>query len=241
MTIDLPPNLFQDSNWMGLILYAFFSIQGDPGPIFSSELIPHFLYCQFVTSTGDCIGVEICHTSREEITWLYNLGGFIWITYIPGEASGAAWRQLSHVEASFVSEWPSVIVKKCGFRLLYQHDQEQFERKLKHCNCLSSDFMDSHCQFLAAQDKRTERNPDNEVGHGRNVHSNGLVTVAQVIRLSYALEIVKKKTRLLKSDLLVRNFGYMIYLNEIWHLLYLCFSVTPYFYLFAGLRWMLYM
>ena len=215
MTIDLPPNLFQDSNWMGLILYAFFSIQVDPGPIFPSALVPHFLYCQFVMSTGDYIGVHDCCTSGMEIMWLYNLRGFIWITYIPGEASEDAWRQLSHIEASFVSDWPSAIVKKCGFRLLYQHDQEQFEQKLKHCNCLLSNFMDSHCQFLAAQDKRTERNPDNEVGHGRNVHSNGLVTVAPVIRLSYALEIVKKKTRLLKSDLLVRNFEYVIYLNEI--------------------------
>nr|POF05299.1 hypothetical protein CFP56_35962 [Quercus suber] len=94
------------------------------------------------------------------------------------------------------------IVKKCGYRLLYQHDEEQFERKLKHGNCLLSDFLDSHHQFLAAPDKRTGRNPDNEVGHGRNVHSNGRVTVAPVIRLSYALEIVKTKTRLLKSDLL---------------------------------------
>lgn len=213
MTIDLPPNLYQDSNWMGLILYAFFSIQGDPGPILSSESIPHFLYCQFVTSAGDYIGVHDCCTSRMEIMWLYNLGGFIWITYIPGEASEDAWRQLSHIEATFVSDWPSVIVKKCGFHLLYQHDQEPFERKLKHCDCLISDFQDSHYQFLAAQDKRTGRNPDNEVGRGRNVHSNR--RIAPVIRLSFALEIVKTKTRILKSDLLVRNFEYMLYLNEI--------------------------
>lgn len=219
MTIDLPPNLYQDSNWMGLILYAFFSIQGDPEAViknFSSELIPHFLYSQFVTSTGDCTNVQNCNTSRMEITWLYNLGGFIWITYIPGEASEDAWRQLSHIEASFVSEWPSVIVKKCGYRLLYQHDQEQFQRKLKHCNCLLSDFLDSHYQFLAAQGKRNGRNPDNEVGHGRNVHSKRRVaTVAPVIRLGYALEIVKKKTRPLKSDLLVRKTEYILYLNEI--------------------------
>lgn len=216
MTIDLPPNLYQDSNWMGLILYAFFSIQGDPDAIFSSPFTPHFLYCQFVTSTGDYIGVHDCCTSRMEIMWLYNLGGFIWITYIPGEASEDAWRQLSHIEASFVSDWPSVIVKKCGFHLLYQHDQEPFERKLKHCDCLISDFQDSHYQFLAAQDKRTGHNPDNEVGRGRNVHSNRRVeSAAPVIRLSFALEIVKTKTRILKSDLLVRKFEYMLYLNEI--------------------------
>lgn len=189
----------------------FFSIQGDLGALtknFSSKLIPHFLYCQFVTSTGDDLGVNCCCTSRMEIMWLYNLGGFIWIKYIPGEASEYAWRQLSHIEASFVSEWPSVIVKKCGFRLLYQHDQEQFERKLKHCNCLLSDFKDSHYQFLAAQDKRT--GIVNEVGHGRNVH-NRCVTIGPVIRLSYALGIVKTKTRILKSDLLVRNFECMLY------------------------------
>ena len=76
------------------------------------------------------------------------------------------------------------IVKKCEYCLLYQHDLDQFERKLKHGNCLSSDFLDSHYQFLATQDKRTGRNPDNEVGHGRNVHSNGRVIVAPMIRLS---------------------------------------------------------
>ena len=33
MIVDLPSNLYHDYNWMGLILYASFSIHGDPNII----------------------------------------------------------------------------------------------------------------------------------------------------------------------------------------------------------------
>ena len=44
----------------------------------------------------------------------------------------------NRIEASFVSDWPGMIVQKCALQLLYQHDQEQFVQELQHCNNLIS-------------------------------------------------------------------------------------------------------
>ena len=50
--------------------------------------------------------------------------------------------QCDHMKASFVSDLPGVIVQKCGLRLLYQHDELQFERELQHCNTSMSRYQD---------------------------------------------------------------------------------------------------
>ena len=54
--------------------------------------------------------------------------------------------QCGHIKASFVSDWPSVMVQKCGLRLLYQHDRLQFEQQLKHCNAFISAHRDFNCE-----------------------------------------------------------------------------------------------
>ncbi|XP_030967384.1 uncharacterized protein LOC115987912 isoform X2 [Quercus lobata] len=80
VTIDLPSNLYHDSNWMGLVLYASFSINGDPNIIFSNLASgkSHFLYCQCQMSMANIDNQKIAFsTNKEEITWLLNLGEFI--------------------------------------------------------------------------------------------------------------------------------------------------------------------
>ena len=147
--IDLPPNLCYDYNCLGLVLYASFSTQGDLYASFRKhgdpDIIlknvasenPHFLYCHCQTSMANVDDETIaCYTSKEEIMWLLNLGEFIWISYIPAALFRNMLHHCSHIEASFVSDWPGVIVQKCALRLLYKHDQVQFKKELKHCNDL---------------------------------------------------------------------------------------------------------
>jgi hypothetical protein len=67
-------------------------------------------------------------------------------------------RQYSHIEASFVSDWPGVTVQKCALRLLYQLDQVPFEQNLKQCNVLISENSNSVRQFRTNQGKRNEQN-----------------------------------------------------------------------------------
>ena len=96
-------------------------------------------------------------TSKEEITWLLALGEFIWISYVPGESFKKMLQHCSRIEASFVSDWPGVIVQKCALQLLYQHDQVQFEQELKHCNNLISQNRELIRKQQEDQKKRNEQ------------------------------------------------------------------------------------
>uniref|UniRef100_A0A2N9HBW6 ADP-ribosyl cyclase/cyclic ADP-ribose hydrolase n=1 Tax=Fagus sylvatica TaxID=28930 RepID=A0A2N9HBW6_FAGSY len=139
VTIDIPPNLYDDCNWLGLTLYASFLIPWDRENSVSSINSSHFLYCRFQTSNAGLDDqILVCRTTDEENEWLLGRYGLIWISYIPGEAFKDMLHQGGCIEASFVSNWPGVTVLKCGLRLLYQHDQVQFEQELKHCNAFIS-------------------------------------------------------------------------------------------------------
>ena len=147
MTIEIPPNLYEDKNWLGLALYASILIPRDQENAVSANS-SHFLYCQFQTSKASLDNqILVCRTTDEENNWLHLFFGLIWISYIPGEALKYMLHQCGHIKASFVSDWPSVMVQKCGLRLLYQHDLSQFEQQLKHCNASISAHRDFICQF----------------------------------------------------------------------------------------------
>ena len=148
VTIDIPPNLYDDCNWLGLTLYASFLIPWGRENSVSSINSSHFLYCQFQTSNA---GLDdqflVCRTTDEDHKRLQKIFGFIWISYIPGEALKDMLHLCGHIKASFVSDWPSVMVQKCGLRLLYQHDLSQFEQQLKHCNASISAHRDFECEL----------------------------------------------------------------------------------------------
>ena len=73
--------------------------------------------------------------------------------------------QCGHIKASFVSDRPSVMVQKCGLRLLYQHDLSQFEQQLKHCNAYTSAHRDFKCELSRAggRQMKIRRHIPNEV------------------------------------------------------------------------------
>ena len=147
MTIEIPPNLYEDNNWLGLALYASILIPRDRENVVSANS-SHFLYCQFQTSKASLDNqILVCRTTNEEDYWLHQVfGRIIWISYIPGDALKDMLHQCGHIKASFVSDWPSVMVQKCGLRLLYQHDLSQFEQQLKHCNASISACRYCQCE-----------------------------------------------------------------------------------------------
>ncbi|KAF3953508.1 hypothetical protein CMV_021059 [Castanea mollissima] len=165
VTIEIPPNLYEDNNWLGLALCASIFIPGEHASMFFpreqenavSTNSSHFLYCQFQTSKASLDNqILVCRTTIEEHKWLHQLFGLIWISYIPSEALKDMLHQCGHIKASFVSDWPSVTVQKCGLRLLYQHDRLQFEQQLEHCNVFISAQRDFICQ-LSRHGTRLER------------------------------------------------------------------------------------
>ena len=150
--------MYDDSNWMGLALYASFSIDKD-GTNFKKMVSissPHFLYCQFGLSSASLDQIHSCRIDYEEKIWLCNQYGFSWISYIPGEAFKDMLNQCEHITASFVSDWPGVIVQKCGLRLLHKHDELQFERELQHWNTLISRFQDFNLLLWKQENETTQ-------------------------------------------------------------------------------------
>jgi hypothetical protein len=204
VTIDIPSNLYNDNNWKGFALCASFSIDGDPETIIDNWVseTPHFLNCQFRTGVAGLDDKDFgCGTSRIEIMMLICLGQFIWISYVPGEPFKYMLRQCSSIEASFESDWwPCVTVQTCGFRLLFQHDQVEFEQKLKHCKALIEQLANSISQSAGGDhEKINEQNPND-------------IEVGSILTKDFLTQICKRPIKeaetddqLGKRDLLVRN------------------------------------
>ena len=173
VAIDIPPNLYNDNNWMGVALCVCFSFGGNRETLLENLVseIPHFLYCQFRRTVAGGIDDELslgCSISKAAISWLLNVGEFIWISYVPGETCKNILRQCNRVESSFVSDWPGVMVQDCGLRLLYQCDLVEFKQKLEQCNALISEYSDLACQLMVDQEKSNKRqNPDDDLQAAR--------------------------------------------------------------------------
>ena len=138
-------------------------------------------------------------TNKEEIMWLIELGEFIWISYVPGEPFKNMLQHCSRIEASFVSDWPGVIVQKCALQLLYQHDQIQFEQELKHCNNLISENREL---VRKQQEDQKKINEQYHVDEGLQIIG---FEVKSFPRLIDQPETDETETELGQSDLLVSH------------------------------------
>jgi hypothetical protein len=100
---------------------------------------PHHLTCYFETET-DRDSPEPLHaycTSNEEFQWLH-FGGFLWLSYIP-RTWFLDYHQLNkciNLKATIASDGQGLGVLKCGLRLLYQHDEQEFKETIMHCKRL---------------------------------------------------------------------------------------------------------
>ena len=203
VTIDLPSNLYHDNDLMGLILYASFSFHGNPDIILNYLVsgISQFLYCQCQTVMANVDDqIIICSAHIEVGIWLINLREFIWISYIPGEPFKEMLQHSRDIKATFVSDWPNVMVQKCALRLLYQHDQVQFEQELRHCNDLILEQQEISRKHT--EDYEKKRNEQCGVDETKIFSTSGY-KVQLVPRFIDQSKTNETKTKLGKSDLLV--------------------------------------
>ncbi|CAN6726891.1 unnamed protein product [Malus baccata var. baccata] len=71
---------------------------------------------------------------NKELEWLYELGGFIWLSNTPRGwfqlESDQLFNECSVLEASIGSVPPSLRVQKCGLHLVYLRDEEEFKQTI---------------------------------------------------------------------------------------------------------------
>ena len=136
MTIPLPPNVFNDNTWMGLVLCASIAVEANPTVILDiqNSETSYNLICHLETNI-ECVEPLHVHHITEEDLKLLQQGGFIWLSYIPRGSFKDLVNQCSRIEASVVTDFPG-LVQKCGFHLLYKHDEVEFQETIRQCMAL---------------------------------------------------------------------------------------------------------
>ncbi|XP_024019716.1 uncharacterized protein LOC21405365 [Morus notabilis] len=147
VAIALPPNLSHDKSWKGLVICASFSVNENPDAFSKGS----FRVLCHLASEGICLNpVALCSVTKDKIKWLY-VRGFIWLAYIPNvmlaELNGK-----NSVEARIYSQYPGLIVDKCGIRLLYEKDVEQLKQTIIQCCTSFVEDWDLMDKFVANED-----------------------------------------------------------------------------------------
>ncbi|KAL6272975.1 hypothetical protein ACE6H2_023667 [Prunus campanulata] len=140
--IPLPLNLCEDTNWIGLALCAYFSVL-DHSTTDLDNLNPeisHNLTCLLETDEGCLESLHGYCTNSQEFEWLYRMGGFIWLSYIPRCWFSDQLKERGHLEASIGSDRGSLGVHRCGLRLIYLEDEEGLKETIMHCMTSLSDI-----------------------------------------------------------------------------------------------------
>ncbi|KAG7943390.1 hypothetical protein I3843_15G035800 [Carya illinoinensis] len=135
---ELPPDFYNDNNWLGLAMCASFWVYEDDKAAHVKMLDlgnPHYLLCLLDTDIGS-VNPDL-HSHRpfteEEIKWVRQ-GEIMWLLFIPKGSLPESLNQCTRIEASIASDCPSLRVHKCGFQLLYLHDEAEFKETIRHCN-----------------------------------------------------------------------------------------------------------
>lgn len=149
--------MYSDTNWKGLALCAYFSVGENPTAELdnSNRDIPHHLICVLESEIGTIEPIHDYCTTNEEFQWLY-FGGFIWVSYIPRASFSDQLNGCSIVNASIASDHEACNVHSCGLRLVYQHDQEEFEEALFH-NMMLSDKKGKNKQCAEGNSESSSR------------------------------------------------------------------------------------
>lgn len=138
LTIPLPPNVYNDSTWMGLALFASVAVEAYPTTILDTQNseTSYSLVCHLETSIQCVEPLHVHHITKEDLKLLQQ-GGFIWLSYIPHDSFTESLNQCSQIEASVTINCPG-LVQKCGFHLLYKHDEVDFKETIRQCMALFS-------------------------------------------------------------------------------------------------------
>lgn len=100
MTFQLPPSFCNDHDWTGLALCASFSIFEHPAAFLDN--------LDLETEIGIVDPPHTyCLTKKDVI--LLNLGGFLWLSFLPCESLPDCLNQCTSIEASIASDFPGLI------------------------------------------------------------------------------------------------------------------------------------
>jgi hypothetical protein len=178
VTIILPPNLYDDTTWTGLALFAFFSVLDHSTTLVGSQGSQVHCRLGFLSQNRNfCLESLHSYCLTEEDISLLKLGGFMWLSYIPRGWFPKWLNRCSSIDAEIndcsieaeINDCPGLTVHKCGLHLLYQINEEEFKETIRLCQASFSNKHendeDSHPARLASNEdlhNETSRRPINQ-------------------------------------------------------------------------------
>ena len=114
---------------MGLVLCAYFAIDENPTThfdILDSDFTYSLVY-HLQTNVGSVRPLIGYRLTKENLVMLQQ-GGCILLSYEGRGSFQNCLNQVSCIKASFRADCPGLKVEKCGLRLLYRYDLEEFEQ-----------------------------------------------------------------------------------------------------------------
>ena len=115
---------------MGLALFASVAVEANQTVLdIQNSETSYSLVCHLETSIDYVEPLHVHHITKEDLKLLQQ-SGFIWLSYIPRDSFKESLNQCSRIEASVAINCPGS-VQKCGFHLLYKHDEVEFKETIR--------------------------------------------------------------------------------------------------------------
>lgn len=133
LTISIPKDIYNGRDWMGLVLFAYCSAQNNQTAILEglNSTVQSNVLCHLETDVdGPSNFVFVTRTKNDEFIWLHTIGEFLWLSYISRAEFPDEFNECGYFKASIRSDWPGVMVQKCGFRFL--HEQDDWFQQIRH-------------------------------------------------------------------------------------------------------------
>ncbi|KAK9910646.1 hypothetical protein M0R45_034600 [Rubus argutus] len=160
MVLELPPNLENDVNFMGLVVCAAFSVHASEADVLKyvdsghhAQLKFHFQFSSSDGSYGSIRDPMIHISPNNEFMWLYRRG-FIWQQYVPRDILKDVLHKDTSVKVSCRTDSISsqvLGVQKCSFRILYKQDVEKFKQTIIQCFTSLFDNEDINRAYLVEE------------------------------------------------------------------------------------------
>jgi hypothetical protein len=128
--MPLPPNFYNNPDWMGFAVCAVFSFHKHPTAINLDSRFPHRFMCHLETNLGCMSPLFEYSISEDEVLISLYHRAFLWVLFIPRGKLSHHWSQVTWAEFWFLSDSPDVSALKCGVGLVGRQNMEEFNRTI---------------------------------------------------------------------------------------------------------------
>ena len=143
MRIGLPPNSYENPDWIGFAFCAVFSFHKHPTAVWKNlnSEFAHIFSCHLKTNLRCMCPLLYYGIDEDDVLISLHQRAFIWVSFMPRVILSPHWRRCTWVEFSFLSGSPDVSPLKCAVDLLYKQNLQEFTSTMVQCVTSYVDYL----------------------------------------------------------------------------------------------------